>query len=218
MLTEIVPPQVAADEAFGDPADAELFPEEEAVMARAVDRRRREFAAARACARAGLARLGVGPVPILPGTRGAPQWPPGIVGSMTHCSGYRASAVARAEDMLALGLDAEPDQQLPAGVLDLVATVDERARLGALAAAAPAPSWDRLLFCTQESVYKAWFPLTGRWLGFEDAAVTISPDGTFAARLLVAGPELDGRPLTGFAGRWVASDGLILTAIAVARR
>ena len=138
MLAEIVPPQVAADEAFGDPADAELFPEEAAVMARAVDKRRREFAAVRACARAGLARLGVGPVPILPGTRGAPQWPPGIVGSMTHCSGYRASAVARAEDMLALGLDAEPDQQLPAGVLDLVATVDERARLGALAAAAPA--------------------------------------------------------------------------------
>jgi 4'-phosphopantetheinyl transferase EntD len=119
--------------------------------------------------------------------------------------------------MLALGLDAEPDQQLPAGVLDLVATVDERARLGALAAAAPAPNWDRLLFCTKESVYKAWFPLTGRWLGFEDAAVTISPDGTFAARLLVAGPELDGRPLTGFAGRWVASAGLILTAIAVSR-
>jgi 4'-phosphopantetheinyl transferase EntD len=121
--------------------------------------------------------------------------------------------------MLTLGVDAEPDDQLPGGVLDAVATADERAGLDALASAAPGPSWDRLLFCAKEAVYKAWFPLTQRWLGFKEAAVTISPaDGTFTARLLVEGPVLDGRPLTGFTGRWLARDGLILTAIAVPRR
>jgi 4'-phosphopantetheinyl transferase EntD len=219
VLADIVPPQVAADEAFGDVPGEVLFPEEEAVVARAVDKRRREFAAVRACARAGLARLGVPPVPILPGARGAPQWPPGIVGSMTHCAGYRAAAVARAEDMLTLGVDAEPDGRLPDGVLDAVATADERAGLDALASGAPGPSWDRLLFCAKEAVYKAWFPLTQRWLGFKEAAVTISPaDGTFDARLLVEGPVLDGRRLAGFTGRWLARDGLILTAIAVPRR
>lgn len=218
MLAEIVPPEVAADEAFGDLPDAVLFPEEEAVVARAVDKRRREFAAARACARAGLARLGVPPAPILPGLRGAPQWPPGIVGSITHCAGYRASALARAEDMLTLGLDAEPDERLPEGVLNAVSSADERAGLDALAAAAPGPSWDRLLFCAKEAVYKAWFPLTRQWLGFADAAVTIDAErGTFAARLLVEGPVLEGRPLTGFTGRWLARDGLLLAAIAVPR-
>jgi 4'-phosphopantetheinyl transferase EntD len=219
VLADIVPPQVAADEAFGNLPDAVLFPEEEAVVARAVDKRRREFAAARACARAGLARLGVPPAPILPGLRGAPQWPPGIVGSMTHCAGYRASAVARAADMLTVGLDAEPDDRLPDGVLQAVATADELAGLAALVAMASAPSWDRLLFCAKEAVYKAWFPLTRRWLGFMEAAITINPaDGTFAARLLVEGPVLDGRRLTGFTGRWLAGDGLIVTAIAVPRR
>jgi 4'-phosphopantetheinyl transferase EntD len=218
VLAEIVPPEVAADEAFGDLPDGVLFPEEEAVVARAVDKRRREFAAARACARAGLARLGVPPAPILPGLRGAPQWPPGIVGSITHCAGYRASALARAADMLALGLDAEPDDRLPDGVLNAVSSADERAGLDALAAAAPGPSWDRLLFCAKEAVYKAWFPLTQRWLGFADAVVTIDRErGTFAARLLVEGPVLEGRPLTGFTGRWLARDGLLLAAIAVPR-
>jgi 4'-phosphopantetheinyl transferase EntD len=218
MLAEIVPPQVAADEAFGDVLDAVLFPEEEAVIARAVDKRRREFTTARACARAGLARLGVPPAAILPGLRGAPQWPAGIVGSMTHCAGYRASAVARAEDMLTLGVDAEPDDRLPDRVLGAIASPEEQAALDALASAAPGPSWDRLLFSAKEAVYKAWFPLTGRWLGFKEAAVTISPvDGTFAARLLVEGPVLGGRPLTGFTGRWLARDGLILAAIAVPR-
>jgi 4'-phosphopantetheinyl transferase EntD len=218
VLAEIVPPEVAADEAFGDLPDPVLFPEEEAVVARAVDKRRREFAAARACARAGLARLGVPPAPILPGLRGAPQWPPGIVGSITHCAGYRASALARAADMLTLGLDAEPDDRLPDGVLNAVSSADERAGLDALAAAAPGPSWDRLLFCAKEAVYKAWFPLTRQWLGFADAAVTIDQErGTFAARLLVEGPVLEGRPLTGFTGRWLARDGLLLAAIAVPR-
>jgi 4'-phosphopantetheinyl transferase EntD len=78
-------------------------------------------------------------------------------------------------------------------------------------------SWDRLLFCAKEAVYKAWFPLTGQWLGFAVADITIdATDGTFSARLLVPVPALDGAPLgDGFAGRWLASDDLLLTAIAV---
>jgi 4'-phosphopantetheinyl transferase EntD len=212
----MLPPEVAAVEAFGDMLDIVLFPEEEAVLVRAVDKRRREFTTARACARAALATLGLPPAPIVPGLRGAPQWPPGVVGSMTHCAGYRAAAVARDQDVLTLGLDAEPDDRLPEGVLNAIATADERARLCALASAAPEPSWDRLLFSAKESVYKAWFPLTRRWLGFEEAAITINPsDGTFTARLLVPGPVLDGRQLTGFTGRWLARHGLVLTAITV---
>jgi 4'-phosphopantetheinyl transferase EntD len=218
MLAEILSAQVAAVEAFGDVLDIVLFPEEEAALGGAVDKRRREFTTARACARSALAMIGLPPAPIVPGIRGAPQWPPGIVGSITHCTGYRASAVARVQDVLTLGLDAEPDDRLPEGVLDTIATADERARLCALASAAPGPSWDRLLFSAKESVYKAWFPLTSRWLGFEEAAITINPaDGTFTARLLVPGPVLDGRPLTGFTGRWLARDGLVLTVIAVLR-
>ncbi len=216
MLADTLPPEVAAVEAFGDMLDIVLFPEEEAVLVRAVDKRRREFTTARSCARAALATLGLPPAPIVPGLRGAPQWPLGVVGSMTHCAGYRAAAVARDQDVLTLGLDAEPDDRLPEGVLNAIATADERARLCALASAAPEPSWDRLLFSAKESVYKAWFPLTRRWLGFEEAAITINPsDGTFTARLLVPGPVLDGRQLTGFTGRWLARHGLVLTAIAV---
>jgi 4'-phosphopantetheinyl transferase EntD len=112
-----------------------------------------------------------------------------------------------------VGIDAEPDAPRPAGVLDLVALPAERA---ALSAVPPQVSWDRLLFCAKESVYKAWYPLAGRWLGFEEAEVAVDPEaGTFTARLLVPGPPLDGRPLTGFAGRWLARDGFILTAIVV---
>jgi enterobactin synthetase component D / holo-[acyl-carrier protein] synthase len=214
MIEELLPPPVVAVESFVDPPEATLFPAEEAVIARAVDKRRREFTTARLCARTALARIGVPPAPILPGEWGAPGWPAGVVGSMTHCAGYRAAAVARATDVATIGLDAEPHEPMPTGVLPTVASPAEQAALAELSARG-AVCWDRLLFSIKESVYKAWFPLCRRWLDFTEAEVTIQPDGTFSARLLVPGPVVAGVKLTGFTGRWLARDGLVVTAIAV---
>jgi len=214
VIEKLLPAGAVGAEEFGDPPGLVLFPEEEALVARAVDKRRREFTTARACARTALAALGTPPVPILAGERGAPQWPAGVVGSITHTAGYRGAAVARARDIPTIGLDAEPDEVLPSGVLEAVSLPGERKRLRDLAATAPGTSWDRLLFCAKETTYKAWFPLTGRWLGFEDADITINAtDGTFQARLLVPAPVVSGSPLAGFTGRWLARDGLLLTVI-----
>lgn len=214
MIEELLPPPVAAAETFVDPPGATLFPAEEAVIVRAVDKRRREFTSARLCARTALARIGVPSAPILPGERGAPTWPDGVVGSMTHCAGYRAAAVARAADVATIGLDAEPNESLPDGVLNTVANPEERAALAELPPGV-AVSWDRLLFSVKESVYKAWFPLCRKWLDFAEAEVTIELSGAFTARLLVPGPVVAGVKLTGFTGRWLARDGLLVTAIAV---
>ncbi|HEY4461399.1 MAG TPA: 4'-phosphopantetheinyl transferase superfamily protein [Streptosporangiaceae bacterium] len=216
MIDAILPAEVTAVEAFGDVPGGTLFPAEEAAIARAVDKRRREFSTGRACAHAALVKLGLPPAPILRGPHGAPVWPDGVVGSITHCDGYRAAAVARAEDVLTVGLDAEPDRALPDGVLDRISVAEERAWLRETGARPPGVSWDRLLFSAKESVYKAWFPLAGRWLGFEEAVITIDPSaGVFTARLVVPGPVIGGQPLTGFSGRWSAGHGLVMTAIAV---
>ena len=217
MIETILPAGVACAEAFSDLEDVVLFPVEEESVNRAVDKRRREFRTARGCARQAMAGLGLPPAAIPRGDRGAPQWPPGVVGSITHCAGYRGAAVAHTRDLLTIGLVAEPDDLLPEGVLDRVSLPDERARLRELAATAPGISWDRLLFCAKEATYKAWFPLAKSWLGFEDADITINAaGGTFQVRLLVEGPVIAGSPLAGFTGRWLAGDGLILTAIAMA--
>lgn len=98
----------------------------------------------------------------------------------------------------------------------LVTVAEERRHLPELAARRPEVCWDRLLFSAKESVYKAWYPITGRWLGFEDAVITPDPDtGTFTARLLVPGPVVAGKALAGFDGTWTIQDGLIRTAVAV---
>ena len=216
MLDEIVPPQVAAVETFDDPPGVRLYPQEETLLRRAVASRRIEFGTARWCARQALAKLGVPPAPILPGPRGAPSWPAGVAGSMTHCAGYRAAALAHSRDFAAIGIDAEPHGPLPDGVRDVIASQEEQLALTELAATAPEASWDKLLFSAKEATYKAWFPLAQRWLGFKDALISINPaDGTFTARLLVPGPLLAGHQLTEFSGRWLVRDGLVITSIAV---
>jgi 4'-phosphopantetheinyl transferase EntD len=219
VLEQILPAEVAVEEAFTDQPGGMLFPEEEAVVARAVGKRRREFTTGRVCAHAALARLGLPPVPIIPGEHGAPQWPAGVTGSITHCDGYRAAAVARVSDVLTLGLDAEPNQSLPDGVLGVVASSSERARLTGLTATGQAVCWDRLLFSAKEAVYKAWFPLAHQWLDFRQADVTIAPrGGTFTARLLVPGPPVDGTALRMLHGCWLATRGLVVTAVIVSAR
>ncbi|MEU6687185.1 4'-phosphopantetheinyl transferase superfamily protein [Streptomyces sp. NPDC046832] len=216
MIEELLPQTVVTVETYGNAeADTPLYPEEEALLTRAVAKRRREFAVVRSCARRAMEKLGVPPQPILPGERGAPGWPAGLAGSMTHCDGYCAAALVRATDLASLGIDAEVHGPLPEGVLPSVSLPAEADRLRRLAAGHPDIHWDRLLFSAKESVYKAWFPLTGKWLDFMEADIELTPDGTFRADLLVPGPRVGTRRLDHFDGRWTAGRGLIATAIAV---
>ncbi|HVT67619.1 MAG TPA: 4'-phosphopantetheinyl transferase superfamily protein [Trebonia sp.] len=213
MIEEILPSFLASADVFGDAPDVALFPEEEALVARAGEKRQRQFAAGRGCARQALAALGVPPAPLLRGGGGAPRWPDGVVGSITHCAGYAAAAVARADSLRGVGVDAEPDLPLPALVFGAVTLPCERDMLAALAAADPGVSWDRLLFSAKKAVYKAWFPLTRQWLGFPDARIAVHAGGMFSAVLRVPWPPEGGPPPAAFGGRWLARDGLIVTAV-----
>jgi 4'-phosphopantetheinyl transferase EntD len=216
VIERILPAQAIGVEAWSDRADAALFPEEEEVLGQAVEKRRREFTTGRICAREALAKLGLTAGAIPAGERGEPCWPAGVVGSITHCDGYRACAVAHSSDLLSLGIDAEPNAPLPPGLLDDVARAEELPWLHELQSRAPEVHWDRLLFSAKEAVYKAWFPIARRWLGFEDAVLHVDPHArTFTARLLVPGPALGYGPLRAFDGRWVTCDGILATAIAV---
>ncbi|WP_245594427.1 4'-phosphopantetheinyl transferase family protein [Actinospica robiniae] len=217
LIATIVPEPAVAVDTRRDLGEEPLPGEVERVE-RAVPSRRAEFATGRACARRALARLDLPPRAIPAGPRGEPLWPAGIIGSITHCAGYRGAVLARTAQIATIGIDAEPNAELPDGLLKLISLPEERDRLERLAGIEPSVHWDRLLFCAKEAVYKAWYPLAERWLDFEDAAVTFEPEhGRFTARLGVPGPLFQGRELTGFTGRWLVREDLILTAIVLPR-
>jgi len=217
-LMAAVLPEVSglvSSELYHDPPELSPMPEEEPLIERSVAKRRNEFITVRHCARVAMGRLGIPEAPILKGERGEPRWPEGLVGSLTHCEGFRGAVVGRTAAVRSVGIDAEPHGVLPDGVLDAISLPVERHQIAALPAGL---HWDRILFCAKEATYKAWFPLTERWLGFEDAHITFDVDsagttGRFVSRILIEPEARSGPPLTELAGRWSVAEGLALTAI-----
>lgn len=212
LIERLVPRCVAAVEAWGEIDDAKLFPEEELVVQAALPARRAEFTTARACARRALGQLGAPAGAIPAGGAGEPHWPAGYLGSITHCRGYRASAVARSQDARALGIDAEPDLPLPRGVLRRIALPAELLDVNERRAGSYAANRDCLLFCAKEAALKAWFPLTGRRLGLKRILVAID----YEAQTLTASQNDPGVPPhlapPLLRGAWQAACGLITVA------
>lgn len=173
----LLPDRAHAADCLGDPAWLRPHPEEEAELGlAAVDRRRREFATARWCARRALAAAGA-PDPSGPlrrGRRGEPLWPPGFTGSITHSAAYRAAVAAPARPGGVLGIDAERAVPLRPAMRAAIASDEELAHLAALPAVAGLP-WETLLFSVKEAVYKAWNPLTAAPLTFRSVRVVFRP-------------------------------------------
>jgi 4'-phosphopantetheinyl transferase EntD len=205
-------PGTASFEMFSDTPEAWAFPSEAARVADACSERRGEFGTVRYCARQALRQLGLRAAAILPDADGVPTWPAGVVGSMTHCSGYRAAVATRSHAIRGVGIDAEPDRALSPALREFVLRREERAHVRALSDIHPHRHWDRILFCAKEAVFKAWYPLTRSWLDFPDVSVTLHPDGLFRAIVHVASAAgVD----SAFDGRWAVGRGLILAATSV---
>ncbi len=186
-----------------------LLAPERGLVEGAGEARLAEFAAGRHASHLALASLDprLTGMPVLGDHRGAPEWPRGVVGSITHCTGWTGAVVARSRvsrfgrGVAGIGLDAEPIGPLPAGVVEVVASVEERAALARLGAARPGIPWDTLLFCAKEATYKTWYPLTGSVVGHDAVRVELSPGGGFTA--VASADDATGQPATlKVHGRW----------------
>ena len=175
-LASLFPPYVAVEAAGAADADESLLTADEARwLAPMVPMRRREFTMGRNAARRALARLGVAPVTIgRHATDRDPEWPGGVVGSISHSHGVAAAACARTGDLLAIGLDVERAGPLGDDIVGEICRPDE---LDALrSTTSPLPSdWPKLFFAIKEASYKAWFPRTRTPLEFHAMHVTLDP-------------------------------------------
>jgi 4'-phosphopantetheinyl transferase EntD len=160
-----------------DPADeARLLPQEAAIVASAVAKRRREFASGRAL----LRRLLDTDEAVTVLVSRAPQLPSGVVASLAHDDEIVVAAVSRAPAVRALGIDIEPVGAVDGEVADAVRRPEERDL---------DPTW---VFVAKEAMYKAWSSQGGRFLRHEDVSVTDTGSGSFVATVLA-----DERSFTG---------------------
>lgn len=147
---------------------ATLWPEERAAVARAGERRRRQFAAGRHLARLAMDQLGVAAGPVGRDENAAPAWPGGLVGSISHSAEVAVAAVAAQGHCLGLGIDLEDPGRVGPRLHPRVFTAAERQLL-----AAADPRLPGVLFAAKEAGYKAVQPLVGRYIGFHEAEVSV---------------------------------------------
>jgi len=220
VIQKLFPPGVCVATGPSEEDDLPLHPDE-AELARAMGpARRREFAAGRACARRALRELGAPDGPVLRGLRRAPRFPDGVVGSITHTAGFCAAAVASGASFAGVGLDAERDEALSERAVARICAPEEVAALRALPGCSP-ERWGAVVFSAKESLYKAYFPLTGVFIGFRDAEIALFPEaeraGRFEARL-VRGDAPDAAGQRRFAGRYASDGARVVTALAIPHR
>lgn len=175
--------------------------------------RRRDFSTGRKCAVAALEQLGVHVLSIGRNEDRQPDWPPGVVGSITHCEDLCAAAVSQTYSTRFLGIDAEPNKALSDGLLERIASPDEMREIQS----APNDSVrhhfaDCTLFSIKESVFKALYPIVGVYFGFEEVDVRLDL-GPGRCRLLLSPLLRDATGLASVEGRFVNTRSHTLTAV-----
>jgi len=213
-LASLLPPPIQYSYTHSHMSGASFTPEEAAYIARIHRNRRLEFTTGRHCALAALSALKYEALSLGREADGRPRWPPGIVGSISHCERLCVAAVAREPIFAALGLDVEPRAALPEGVLELVASPEEIASLPCdRFPARSRPPFDTILFSGKESVFKALYPQVRRFFGFEEVSLALSVDGRFEARLQPGLALEAGRH--SLSGRFALTPDHVLTAVVV---
>jgi 4'-phosphopantetheinyl transferase EntD len=171
-LAALFPVEVQAAELRGVGDPGELFPSEREGKDRWAEKRIREFAAGRQCAREALRRLGYAPAPLLSLPDRRPDWPEGVTGSITHCAGLACAVVASTKCVKSLGLDVEVIDAVDEHLWPRILNAAERSWLQTC----PENErrvWATVIFSAKEAFYKCQYPVTAQWLEFEDAHVNL---------------------------------------------
>ncbi|MGE5176067.1 MAG: 4'-phosphopantetheinyl transferase family protein [Hyphomicrobiales bacterium] len=173
-ISRLVPPGVAVSvhsTASGDPAAAGCRPD--SVLA-ATARRRALHEAGRRSAATVVAHLGSDASPGVAAADGAPTWPVGVVGSISHSGDIAAAVAGRSTDVRGLGIDLEARLRLPSSRAPLFSDERELAWLSAQPVSAR-PRLVLILFCAKESVQKCLRATCGRVPAADATHISLDP-------------------------------------------
>lgn len=183
----------------------------------AVRKRRAEYVAGRTCARRSIQRLNG--IPNWSGhtlPNGQPQWPSGMVGTITHTAGYAAAAVALEDDHTSIGMDTQ--YIMKDSVQDEIGpnVCDPRKWLPVQGLMSLC-EFTTLMFSAKEAAAKCLYPLVGRMFWMRDIQIDVAKPtaGLFQATLLV---DLNDELTTGtrLLGSYILARPFIHTGLSVA--
>lgn len=129
-----------------------------------------QFTEGRKCAAELLALMGSTDTTV-GALNGAPVWPIGFVGSLTHTKMYLGVAVARQRDLRSVGIDIEEivSSQAATDIESICLNIMERKLIKLVDL--PRTLISTICFSAKESLYKCLHPLTGVFFDFSDAQI-----------------------------------------------
>lgn len=165
-----------------------LYAVEESLLGNAIPKRAREFRSGRTAARKCMLELGLNPAPILVGEKRDPVWPEGCVGTISHNGNYCLVMVSPfgcispnsniSGGSLSLGADIEQLGRVKDHLWPRIFTDVERKYLASLGSR-DADRAATAMFSAKEAFFKLQHPLTGLWLEFLDAEVSLEEENVF---------------------------------------
>lgn len=159
---------------FSDDLFAKLDIPQPPSLSRAVPRRRAEFLAGRAVAKAAMACLGLPPRPVDTTPSRAPLWPKGLSGSISHARG-RCACLLSQDTGRSFGIDTEAIAEgRPLNAI-LTQTLSQTERALLTQGPYPANINATLAFSAKEALFKALYPQVGHHFGFDAANLTEPP-------------------------------------------
>lgn len=157
-----------------------LWPEEKAISETFSEKRLEYFSTGRFCARQAMLKIMGREWPIGKMPSGAPLWPSGIVGSISHTEGLAGAIIASVDHYTSVGLDIESRRAVDRSLWDILFDDLEQQRLKA---SSNPDEMATLFFSMKEAYYKMQHPLTGSFLDFRDVRVEEGASGLRINRL-----------------------------------
>ena len=195
--------------------------------------RQNEFVGGRLALGVVFQELGLRPTSIPQDVHGAPVLPAGLVGSITHKKDLAVAIVARTPGSsvatldkggsgdvgasgpsLGIGIDLEDLDRAREGIAERVLRPEE---LEAVAELPGHRKWVDVAtrFALKEAVYKGLHPFVQRYVGFAEASVRTSPDGTDEVTLHLT--DAEGPYVVDARHTWIEGPGAVPRVLATVR-
>lgn len=124
-------------------------------------KRQLEYSTGRHFAHLAMSALGETAASITRREDRSPVWPGHLLGSIAHCDDAAIAVVAPARSCGGIGVDVERRSRIGEDLFDILFTAHERNAIRGGRSATE-------LFCAKEALYKAVYPLVGKFINFTD--------------------------------------------------
>ncbi|MFV1982154.1 MAG: 4'-phosphopantetheinyl transferase [Thiohalomonadales bacterium] len=173
MINTLIPDNIACEIVYENISPSEVYSAERLIIMKASLNRKQEFLRGRNCAHQAIKKLNyANQKPILIGKNREPVWPPGLIGSITHCNGYCAAVVAKLNDITGVGIDAELNTNLKKTIISKTQTDSEIIRNSELLSENNI-CINKLVFSAKESVFKFIHPFIMKYINFKDIEICV---------------------------------------------